>query len=97
MQRYTNAGGAYTYAKEVFGYDQGFLTGWFLALTYLSIFWANATSLPLFARFFFGNIFRFGDGHFLFHIFCVMSFVCSVVGLPEQYLRSIRKNIPGAK
>lgn len=60
MQRYPYAGGAYTYAKEVFGYDHGFLTGWFLVLTYLSIFWANATSLPLFARFFFGDIFRFG-------------------------------------
>ncbi|HAL63467.1 MAG TPA: hypothetical protein DCO93_03365 [Clostridiales bacterium] len=66
MQHYPDAGGAYTYAKEVFGYDQGFLTGWFLGLTYLSIFWANATSLPLFARFFFGDIFRFGYMYSIF-------------------------------
>lgn len=57
---YPDAGGAYTYSKEVFGYDHGFLTAWFLALTYLSIFWANITSLPLFAHYFFGNTFRFG-------------------------------------
>ena len=58
--RFPSAGGAYTYAKKVFGYDQGFLTAWFLALTYISMFWANATSLPLFARYFLGDIFRFG-------------------------------------
>ena len=63
---YPDAGGAYTYSKEVFGYDHGFLTAWFLALTYLSIFWANITSLPLFAHYFFGNTFRFG---FLYTIF----------------------------
>ena len=50
--RYPRAGGIYDYTKEVFGYDRAFLVFWFLSLTYISIFWANATSLPLFARFF---------------------------------------------
>lgn len=31
---------------------------WFLSLTYISMFWANATSLPLFARFFIGDTFK---------------------------------------
>lgn len=63
---YPDAGGAYMYSKKAFGYDHGFLTAWFLALTYLSIFWANITSLPLFAHYFFGDIFRFG---LLYNIF----------------------------
>jgi GGDEF domain-containing protein len=30
MQCYPETGGAYTFAKEQFGYDHGFLTAWFL-------------------------------------------------------------------
>ena len=60
MRCYPDAGGAYTFCKEAMGYDQGFLTAWFLALTYLAVLWANATSLPLFARYFLGGIFRVG-------------------------------------
>lgn len=66
MDIYPDAGGAYTYSKEVFGHDHGFLTGWFLALTYLAILWANATSVPLFARYFGGNTFQFGRLYSLF-------------------------------
>ncbi len=55
MTCYPDAGGAYTYCRDVFGYDHGFLTAWFLALTYLAMLWANATSLPLFFRFFLGD------------------------------------------
>ncbi|MBQ9599581.1 MAG: amino acid permease, partial [Clostridia bacterium] len=66
MERYPDAGGAYTFLKETYGYDQGFLTAWFLFLTYISVFWANATSLPLFARYFLGGIFKFG---YLYSIF----------------------------
>lgn len=57
---FPEAGGVYTYTKDTFGYDHGFLTAWFLALTYLAMLWANATALPLFVRYFIGNIFRFG-------------------------------------
>ncbi len=60
------AGGAYTYIKETFGYDLAFLVFWFLSLTYISMFWANATSLPLFSKFFIGDLFRFG---YLFSVF----------------------------
>ena len=58
--RYPDAGGVYTYVKNVFGYDRAFLVFWFLSLTYISMFWANASSLPLFARYFLGGVFRFG-------------------------------------
>ena len=37
IQCYPDCGGAYTYAREVFGYDHSFLTAWFLALTYLAM------------------------------------------------------------
>ena len=57
---YPEAGGIYAYTKNVFGYDRAFLISWFLSLTYISMFWANATSLPLFARYFLGDFFRFG-------------------------------------
>ena len=59
-------GGAYGYSREVFGYDHGFLTGWFLALTYLAVLWANTTSIPLFARYFMGDIFEKGYLYSLF-------------------------------
>lgn len=58
--RYPDAGGIYTVTKNVFGYDRAFLVFWFLCMTYIAMFWANATSLPLFAHYFLGDIFRFG-------------------------------------
>lgn len=60
MGCHPEAGGAYAFCREAFGYDCGFLSAWFLALTYLAMLWANATSLPLFARIFFGGVFEFG-------------------------------------
>ena len=64
--RYPDAGGIYSYTKNVFGYDRAFLVVWFTTMVYISMFWANATSIPLFARYFFGDTFRFG---FLYTIF----------------------------
>ncbi len=66
IKTYPDAGGVYTYAKESFGYDQGFLAVWFLAMTYFAVLWANATSLPLFGRIFLGGIFRVGKLYTLF-------------------------------
>ena len=60
MRRYPDAGGLYTITKKVFGYDRAFLVFWFLSMTYSAMFWANATSLPLFAHYFLGDVFRFG-------------------------------------
>ena len=66
MRRYPEAGGVYSYVKNVFGHGDGFLVAWFLSLTYLAILWANATSLPLFARYFLGDVFRYGRLYTLF-------------------------------
>ena len=66
MKAYPEAGGAYSYTREVFGYDYGFLAAWFLAMTYLAILWANATSLPLFGRIFLGGFFKFGKLYTIF-------------------------------
>ena len=63
---YPDAGGIYTYTKNVFGYDRAFIVSWFLSLTYISMFWANATSLPLFARYFLKRLFSFG---YLYRVF----------------------------
>ena len=57
---FPDAGGAYTYSKEVYGHDSGFITSWFLALTYMAVLWANVTSLPLFAHYFLGDFFKVG-------------------------------------
>ena len=66
MLNHPGSGGVYAYARDIFGYDQGVLVAWFLALTYIAIFWANATSLPLFARFFMGGLFQFGPHYTVF-------------------------------
>ena len=58
--RYPESGGLYGYVKNVFGYDRAFLAAWFMFLVYVAIFWANATSIPLFARYFLHNAFSFG-------------------------------------
>ena len=60
MNRHPDCGGIYTYTKKAFGYDHGFLSAWFLIITYIAIIWANATALPLIARTVFGDTFRFG-------------------------------------
>jgi amino acid transporter len=64
--RYPGTGGLYHYIKEIFGYDWAFLVGWFMFLIYNSIFWANATSIPLFARYFLRGVFKVG---YLYTIF----------------------------
>ncbi|MBQ6376742.1 MAG: amino acid permease [Lachnospiraceae bacterium] len=66
MKNYPEAGGAYAYAREVFGYDQGFLVSWFVLMTYFAMLWANATSLPLFGRIFLGDLFSVGKMYSLF-------------------------------
>ena len=60
------AGGIYSYCRKICGHDYGFITAWFLFLTYAAILWANITSLPLFARYFLGDTFRTG---FLYKVF----------------------------
>lgn len=65
MCRYPDAGGAFTYVKSAFGYDHGFLSAWFLVLTYIAIIWANDTALALIGRNLLGNLFQVG---FLYQI-----------------------------
>ena len=60
MNKYPDAGGTYSYAKKVLGYDHGFLSSWFLILVYIAITWANATALPIIFRKFLGSTFQFG-------------------------------------
>lgn len=55
-----NSGGAYGFVTKMFGYNHGFLVGWFLFLTYEAILWGNATALVLLARYLFGDAFQFG-------------------------------------
>ena len=60
MNRFSGCGGVYAYASECFGHDHGFVSAWFLILTYIAIIWANASALPLIARTLFGSLFQFG-------------------------------------
>jgi len=64
--RYPGTGGLYNYVKYVFGYDRAFLVFWFMFLIYIAIFWANATSIPLFTRYFLGGVLRFGYMYTIF-------------------------------
>ncbi len=66
MNRYPSAGGVYTFVRNVLGSDYGFLISWFMCLAYLSVLWANATSLPRFASIFCGDLFKVGFLHTVF-------------------------------
>ena len=71
MNRFPDNGGTYTYTKRCFGYDHGFISAWFLFLTYIAIIWANATALPLIARTLLGSTFQFGFDYTIagFHVY----------------------------
>ncbi|MBQ6928494.1 MAG: amino acid permease [Oscillospiraceae bacterium] len=60
LRVYPDAGGAFSYVKNSFDFDHGFVAAWFLLLTYVAIIWANATALPLIGRFLLGDTFQFG-------------------------------------
>ena len=60
IERIPESGGTYAFARTVFGYDHGFLVGWFLALAYISMLWANATALQLFSRILLNDLLEFG-------------------------------------
>ena len=60
MNQFPDAGGTYSYAKRVLGYDHGFMSAWFLILVYIAITWANATALPIIFRNFLGDTFQVG-------------------------------------
>ena len=55
MRRYRSTGGTFTFAIKVFGYDHGFLSGWFMILSYMAILWANMTAIALIGRNLFGD------------------------------------------
>ena len=76
MNKIPEAGGIFSYAKKVFGYDHGFLSSWFLILTYVAITWANATALAVVARNFLGETFQFG---FLYEIAGYKVFLAEVL------------------
>ena len=53
-------GGIFCYAKNTLGGDHAFLVSWFLVITYFAILCANLSSISIFARYIFGDIFQFG-------------------------------------
>ena len=67
MNCYPDSGGTYSFTYNAFGHDYGFLTGWFVLLTYFAMLWANASSIPLFMRYFVGDTFMFGKLYTLFN------------------------------
>ncbi len=61
INKYPNDnGGIFCYAKNTLGGDHAFLVSWFLVITYFAILCANLSSISLFARYIFGDIFQFG-------------------------------------
>ena len=66
IQKKPGAGSVYAFEKQMGERNLSFLAFWFILLTYLAIFWANITSVPLFARFFLGDLFRFGFHYTIF-------------------------------
>jgi len=70
--RESGPGGAFSFARRVFGDDHAFIVGWFLFLTYVAILWANATALVLLVRYTLGPVLQFGFLYTLagFDIYC---------------------------
>lgn len=64
--KYPDGSGIFSYTKSIFGYDRAFIVSWFVFLLYISMFWANATAVPLFARYIFGDLFCFGHMYSVF-------------------------------
>ena len=60
MRRWPDGGGAFTYARRAFGDDHGFLSAWFLCLTYIGLVWANATAMAVLARYMLGDTLMVG-------------------------------------
>jgi len=58
--------GIISYTKNIFGYDRAFLVSWFAFLLHIAMFWANATAVPLFVRYIFGDLFCFGQMYTFF-------------------------------
>ena len=65
--KYPDNGGIYTYTKKAFSHDHGFLSAWFMILGLFAVLWANITSIPLFAKYFFGSSFQFGFHYQIFN------------------------------
>ncbi|MBQ7586101.1 MAG: amino acid permease [Desulfovibrionaceae bacterium] len=59
-QRFPDNGGAFSYVRNILGFDHAFLCSWFLWLVYAAIIWANASAFTLIVRNFFGNFLQFG-------------------------------------
>ena len=82
-------GGVYSYARDAFGHDHGYLCAWFLCFTYAAIVWADATALPMIVRYFIGDVFRdFGFRYSLagfevcaFDMLIVVVFFCAVAAV----------------
>jgi len=83
MNRYPGCGGVYTYTKRIFGYDHGFVSAWFLIITYVAIIWANASALPLIARTLLGSVFQFGFHYVIagYHVYFgeILLAVCALM------------------
>ncbi len=59
-KRNPDSGGGFAFTRDVFGYDHAFLCSWAIALAYIAIMWANATAIPLVAKYLIGPIYQVG-------------------------------------
>ncbi len=102
MQRFQGSGGTFTFTRKTFGYDHGFLSAWFLVLTYISIVWANLTALALITRAVFGDVLQFGfhyslagydiyAGEVLFEL--VILIACGLVVAHRKMLASVIQTV----
>ena len=67
--------------KKEFGYDQGFMSAWFLVLVYMAIVWANATAIPIICRKLFPGFLEIGPYYTVagFDVYVVESLVSSAM------------------
>ncbi len=99
-QKYHDNGGFFAYVRDVMGYDHAFLTAWALIVAYLSILWANATSVAMLIRYIFGDALVWGLFHYKIAGFDVYGgevvitlIVLLVLGLFSAYIGSAKRLI----
>ncbi len=66
IQASPDAGGVYTFKKNLSGEDTGFVAFWFVLLVYLALLWGNISAVPIFLHALLGDMLHTGFHYTLY-------------------------------
>lgn len=94
MCRTRGSGGVYTYAKEAFGIDHGFICGLFLAIAYSAIVLADAAAMVVAVNYIFGSSAHFGFRYTIGgYCVCMCDMTMAVVSIATAAAICCRKRL----